>query len=155
MTITVWMDSTQSTLYTRLAGEWTLTELRTAHTEGYRLANTARGPMDIVLDLSDSTTLTADLLLAASPSALAHVEIDRLPNQRLVVVVGASLLLRTIIQMLGAKAPWVFENVCYADTVEEANTLLQTKELVPAKPIRRAEQMVTGRLNRFAEMVSR
>ncbi len=119
-----WLNKDKTILIQSYSGMWTLREYRNAAESVYAMLNSVSHRVDIVVDLTDSATLTADLLTYARQEA--NEETVRIHNnQRRTTVVGASLLLRTMIEFASEAVPWVNPNAEYMDSMEEAIEFLE------------------------------
>ena len=119
MTINIrWQNEKKTVLLQSYEDLWTLSEYKYATETVYGMLEEVSHPVDLIIDLTQSTTLTADLLTYAERGAkLKNANVHN--NQRRVMIVGASLLLQTIMKFNNTMM-WLAEGVDYADTVDEA-----------------------------------
>lgn len=124
MTINIfWQNERKSVLIQSFEDLWTLAEYQHAADMVYSMLDEVKNPVDIIIDLTRSTTLTADLLTYAERNAnMKNVKIHN--NQRRVLIVGASLLLQTIMKFNNNGMMWMTEGVEYTETVDEALSIL-------------------------------
>ena len=119
MTINIrWQNEKKTVLLQSYEDLWTLAEYQHATETVYGMLEEVSHPVDLIIDLTLSTTLTADLLTYAERGAQLKSEHVH-NNQRRVIIVGASLLLKTIMKFNNTMM-WLAEGVDYADTVDEA-----------------------------------
>jgi len=120
MTVKVqWRNPKKTLIQQTFKDLWTLEDYHDLVEETRTMLDNAQNTsVDLIVDLSESITLTADLLIAPeSPERTEHECINR------VIVVGASNLLKTMMKIDDQLVLWVGQHVFYVDTLEDAEDL--------------------------------
>jgi hypothetical protein len=114
-----WGDPQQVILHARFGETWTLEEFQAAVEEMYELISAMPHTVHIVNDFSLNRSLPTRLL-----SVGQHVENHKAINTGISVMVGASVFVKSILQV--AKRLYLLDTEIYmANSVEEAHRIIQ------------------------------
>ena len=121
-----WHNTEKTVLLQRFNDLWTLEDYMTISEKTDALLRTVNHPVDIIVDLVDSTTLTADLLGAFAPEGAGITPVQAHPDTlRRVVMIGAGALMRALLAQNTDLVPWRGINVEHADTFNAALTMIE------------------------------
>lgn len=125
-----WIDDSKTVLFQNYTGLWTLEDFYRMVDATYSLMDEVRTPVDTIVNLSESVTLTANLITTGNLSPWSYASARAHRNQRYVVFVGASLLMKTVIQV-AHKSSRNSRNIMFVETMDEAYDLLNLHSAPP------------------------
>lgn len=120
MTIYIkWYNEEQSLLLQVYSGDWTLKEYIATIEKTYQLISALDHPVDIIADLTNSGKAPVHLASAA-PFIKGKIS----PNQRMVIVVGASHFIKMMATIAQRRSSRFIQNMHFVNTLAEAQQRL-------------------------------
>lgn len=110
-----WYDDEKTILCQRFQQSLTTTDIKEAANMSAAMLATVPHAVDIIIEVDDPPLLLKDLL-----ETTQHLNRIVPPNQRLVIVIGAGHLLRSMIAIWGKIAPKATEKIHFMDTLDDA-----------------------------------
>jgi hypothetical protein len=117
-----WLNPEQTILIQRFIGEYGVAEYQQVATETAKLLKTVDHPVDIILDFTEGHARKENFL-----ASLGSIERKVQPNQRLLVVIKASSLLKNLATGMQSVAPKATDNMHFVETLEQALHLIQVR----------------------------
>jgi hypothetical protein len=116
-----WHNETHTIVRVQISDPWTLPELAAAIQESRQMQDSVSHQVDAIWDSSDAKTVPNNLLSHFMLSS-QNTKVPR--NQRAVVVVARSTLLKTFVHSAKRVMPQVTKNVHLTETIEAAEQKL-------------------------------
>jgi len=122
-----WRNKQKTILHQQFDGTWSLDDYFILLGETYDLLMTVNHDVTIIMDFSTNTTLTADILLSMGSASALYVDSHYHENQRRVIMVNASPLMKALVHMARHRAPRLNTDITYVDSYKDA--LIQLSQL--------------------------
>lgn len=119
---TEWFNDTQTIALQTFQGDWNLTDFHQSADRIVELAGGLSHTIHLIVDFRRNTKLPANIM-----TGMRYVSKRQPDNLGLVVVVGANLFARTMVNMTHHLLPNM-RNIRLADTLEEAAALIEAHE---------------------------
>jgi len=115
----VWGDEEKTIVHQTYGTEVSIANYYDGVKKRIELITSVTYPVDLIIDLNNANTNLKGVL-TASRYANKHIP----PNQRLVVIAGANLFVKSLVGMLGKILPKISNTISFTKTVEEAYEMI-------------------------------
>lgn len=115
-----WRNKQKTILHQQFDGTWSLDDYYILLDETYDLLTTVNHDVTIIMDFSTNTTLTADILLSTGSASSLYVDSNYHENQRRVIMVNVSPLMKALVHMARHSAPRLTTDIIYVDSYKDA-----------------------------------
>lgn len=115
-----WEDAEKTILRHTYEGHLSVEDMRAAIEENYALQTSVEHPVDVISDARSIKSFDPKLL--SSTSGFADRKAPT--NQRMIVVVGTNLMLKTLLKLAKRFASKTTEHLHHAESMEQALALL-------------------------------
>lgn len=119
--IVAWANDEKTILLNDYNGNWSASDFRQAIDDNARLMGSVLHDVDVIVDQRNNRALPSARL-----AILPYLETKTPDNQRRVIVVGASRLMKTMIELASRFAPRATRHLHYVQTLEAAYQLIET-----------------------------
>ena len=117
-----WGNPEKTILKEIIEGEWTLADIYGMLDAADKLISQVPHRVDIIADMSSARFSKSNLL-----STLGRIERRRPTNTGMIVAVKANTYLKAMAELARKVAPTALVNVQFADTLEQAQEILQSR----------------------------
>jgi hypothetical protein len=119
---TQWDNPEQTVVYQQYSGHWGVAEVHQALDQLKALTN-PQGPVTLLVDISTAQNMPSNLLSAAGRMNTIFKE-----RVKAIVVIGANRYIVTVARLFIVAMPWLGASMKFANTVEEARSVLSVKQ---------------------------
>lgn len=121
-----WYNTEKNLMVQYYVGSWKIQDLYASVDTAYEMMASVSHPVDVIIDYQDSDQSISNLVTSSTLSLLSYVDRYTHKNSRLLVMVGASAMLRTVLKVKILR-PRVVDDAQFVDTFEEALTLINAQ----------------------------
>ncbi len=116
-----WETPERQVIRITFMGSWDVNDLHRLITKRNSMMDCVKHYVHQIYDMTDSTSSPSNLL-----SIMSRAELPSDKKGSMIVIVDASDYIKSICSIMRTISPALFQNVCYASSVDEAENLILT-----------------------------
>jgi len=120
-----WLDDEKRIIISEYSGKWTVSDVYQMLDATRTLVDSVKHSVDLIIVYRDSEESVGKFVDSLTPEFITHFNDNISDNQRLVVMVNASLLLKKTFKLLSKMMPNFLSHLLYAISLEEALEIIE------------------------------